>query len=121
MALFSYLVPYVGSLVVILTNRKNLFALYHACQALAIFLIALLTPVVWVLFALAVTWIPMAGPVLSAASFALVIAAFIVLVIAWIVGLVNSVRERLEPVPIFGDWGNRLFKWLSPASLEPTR
>lgn len=110
MALLAYLVPMVGSLVVIFTSRKNLFALYHACQALALFLIALAAPAVWVLFALAVTWIPIAGPVLSAASFALVIAAFIVLAIAWVVGVANSVRERLEPVPVFGDWGVQLLQ-----------
>jgi uncharacterized membrane protein len=110
MAFFAYLLPLVGSLLVFLTERKNLFALYHACQALALLLIAVLAPLVWLLFALAVTWIPIAGPVIGAGSFALVIAAYLAVLVALFFGIANSLQEKLEPVPIFGGWGLRIFE-----------
>jgi uncharacterized membrane protein len=116
LAWLAYLIPFLGPLLVFLTGRKNGFALYHACQALAVHLLAVLTPLAWMISALAVAWIPIAGPVVAAGLFALVIAAYGALFVAWVMGIVHVSRQQLLPVPIFGDWGMRLFGRFSAAS-----
>lgn len=109
LAFLAYLVPLLGPLAVLLFNRKNLFAVYHACQALALLLIAILAPLLWGVTAWLVTWVPFAGVLLGASLFALVITVYIAILIAWVAGLVNSLRGQIQPVPILGGWGDQLY------------
>ncbi len=108
LAFLAYLLPVLGPLLVLLADRKNTFALYHACQSLGLTLIAVVAPVVWVVFAWLLMWIPLAGALLAAALFALVVAAYITLLIAWVAGMSNALRNQLAPAPVFGGWGERL-------------
>jgi uncharacterized membrane protein len=118
-ALLAYLLPLLGSLLVFMLDRKNVFARYHACQALALVLIAVLMPLAWLIAAWLAAWVPLAGAPLGIALFALVVAGYIAMAIAWLVGLYNSATGKLNAAPIFGGWGDRLFNWLG-AMTPPT-
>ena len=108
LAFLAYLLPVIGPLLVLLADRKNTFALYHAFQSLGLTLIAIVAPIVWAVCAWLLMWIPLAGGLLAAALFALVVAAYITLFIAWLAGMSNALRNELAPAPVFGGWGERL-------------
>ena len=112
LAFLSYLLPFVGSVLVLLFNRRNALALYHACQALALFLGMIVVPLGWVVFGWVLSFIPLVGPILGAGLFSLVIAAAIAVVIGFIMGLINALRARFIPIPVFGGWGDNVFKQL---------
>lgn len=107
--LLVYLLPVVGWLFVLVAMRRNLVARYHACQALVLNLALVLIPAGWAVIGWLVAWIPLIGPVTSVALFSLVIAAVPALVIAWLLGMVNALRDEVVPVPIFGSYGDKLF------------
>ena len=108
-----YLIPVLGWLVGLTVLRRNVAAFYHACQALALMLGLLLVPLLWAVLGWIVAWIPLVGPVLAVASFALVIAAGMAGIVAWIVGMVNALRGYLAPIPFFGGLGERIFMRLA--------
>ena len=118
LAFFAYLVPLLGPVMVLLAARKNLFVLYHACQALALVLLAVLTPAAWAVAGWLVLWIPLAGGLLMGGLFALVIAAYLAILTAWVAGMINGLRGQLQPIPFFGSWGDRLFTWLGGSALQ---
>jgi uncharacterized membrane protein len=60
-------------------------------------------------------WIPVAGPTFSIATFSLVVAAIPAVVIAWVVGMVNALRDDVKQVPVFGAWGEQLFRRITRA------
>ena len=99
---------------VIAFDRKNLFALYHACQAFVMVLSALVLPVGWLLVSWALGWVPLAGPTLAAASFSIVMAGYATLAVLLVVGMVNALRARMTPLFLVGRWGERLFARLFP-------
>lgn len=53
--------------------------------------------------------LPIAGPFLQMASFAIVMAAIFVGAVGWVMGIVRSLRGIAKPVPIFGGWGQKWF------------
>lgn len=55
------------------------------------------------------TWMPLAGPVISVAIFGLVIALFIFLVLNWIGGLVSAIQGKERVIPIANRLTTRLF------------
>jgi uncharacterized membrane protein len=117
LAFLSYLLPFVGSIVAIATDRKNAYALYHACQALAMYLAAVLLPIAWLVVAWLAAWVPLAGATFSIASFALVIVGYVTLALLWLSGLANVLRsEQLKQLFIVGKWGEKIFARLYPIS-----
>ena len=100
-------IPVVGWLYVFFAQRQNSLARYHLKQSigLVLFLIAVLG--VWAVVAWVLAWIPYAF-VFSVALFALVIAAYAYGVVALLLGVRNALRLRFAPLPVFGDWANRL-------------
>lgn len=104
-----YFVPVLGWLVGLIFLRRNVVAFYHACQALALTLGAIFVPLVWAVAGWVVAWIPLVGPVTAIASFSLVMAAALAVVVAWFFGLSNALQAKIEPVPFFGRWGERIF------------
>ncbi len=118
LAFIAYLLPVVGPLLVLLFNRRNLFSLYHACQSLAITLGLVVMPVGWIVLGWLLTWVPLVGPLLAAALFTLVIAAYLALIIGWVLGLINSLRAKQTATPVFGGWGERLFMRMATPELE---
>jgi hypothetical protein len=57
--------------------------------------------------------LPLGGPLLFMAGFSVVIAAYIALAVAWLMGMFNALRAAWKPVPIFGGWGERLYARLA--------
>lgn len=107
LALLNYVVPVVVPLYVILAKRSDPLSFYHATQSLALVAGALVTPVAWAIFAWIITWIPLVGGLLGAATFALVIATYLVIIYGWVMGIISAAQAELNPVPVFGDWGER--------------
>jgi uncharacterized membrane protein len=105
-AALAYL-PIIGWLYVILFQRKNLLAVYHLRQSVGLLLFLIATMAGWAVIAWILAWIPFLG-VLGMALFTMVIAAYIFGIVAWIVGLMNALGNRLTPLPLFGRWADRL-------------
>lgn len=107
-AFLAYLLPILGWLYVLVFHRKDEFAVYHAKQSLVMTITAIGVPLIWAIVAWAIAWIPLVGPIVAAALFALVILTYIVLAATWIVGMVYVSRAKMKPVPVVGGWAERL-------------
>ena len=114
LAVISYLIPVIGSAVVFLVDRKNLFALYHACQAFALAMMVILLPMVWALISWVIAWVPLAGPTISAATFSIVMAGVLTFLILTVVGVSKALRTNMSALFLVGKWGERLFVRLYP-------
>ena len=55
-----------------------------------------------------VSWIPLAGPIISAALFSLVILIYIFLAVIWVIGMVYALQAKIKPVPVLGGWAERI-------------
>jgi uncharacterized membrane protein len=107
-AFLSYFVLFLGSLYVLIFERHDDYARYHALQALGLVFFAAGVFVGWAVLGFLVAWIPLVGPVLSISMFALVIAAWIFAVVAWVIGMANAVRGLIAPLPLIGRWAEKL-------------
>jgi uncharacterized membrane protein len=107
-AVLAYLVPVIGWLYVLFFQRKNSLAEYHLKQSFGLVLFLVATTASWVLIGWILALIPYMV-VLGMGLFAIVIVAYIYGFVAWIVGLSNALRGRQIPLPLFGQWANRLF------------
>jgi uncharacterized membrane protein len=106
-AVVALVVPVLGWLYVYLFQRRNDFAVFYLRQAVGLCLYLVAALVVWAVVAWVVAWVPYLAAV-SVAIFTFVILAYLAGVIAWIVGLLNVLRNRQEPVPFVGRWASRL-------------
>jgi uncharacterized membrane protein len=106
-AVLAYLIPVIGWLYVFFFQRKNTLAVYHLRQSIGLFLFLVATLAGWAVIAWVLAWIPYMA-VLGIALFTIVIAAYLYGVVAWILGMINALRNRLAPLPLFGQWANRL-------------
>jgi uncharacterized membrane protein len=106
-AVLAYLIPVVGWLYVFFFQRKNALAIYHLRQSIGLFLFLIGTMTGWAVIAWVLAFIPYMA-VVSIALFAIVMAAYLFGLVAWIVGLTNALRNRLAPLPLFGQWASRL-------------
>ena len=57
--------------------------------------------------------LPLGGPLLLMTGFSVVIAAYLAISVAWVIGMVNALRAAWKPVPIFGGYGERLYARLA--------
>jgi uncharacterized membrane protein len=103
----TYLVPVIGWLYVIFFQRKNSLAIYHLKQSIGLVLFLIVTTTGWAAVGWVMAWIPYVA-VLSIALFAIVIVAYLYVVVAWIQGMSNALKARLAPLPLFGEWASRL-------------
>ena len=106
-AFLAYLFLAVGGLIILLFNRKDRFAVFHARQSVLMTVVAIVGPLAWALCAYPLSFVPYVGPILASASFALVIALFMALVIAWIAGMIFALRAQPRLVPFFGEYTKR--------------
>ena len=97
-----------GWLYVLIFRKDDDFAVFHAKQSMVLTTVAVGSLVVWGVVAWVLSWIPIAGPFVAAVAFSLVIAAYIVLGVAWISGMIRALRGEAKPVPIVGGWSRRL-------------
>jgi uncharacterized membrane protein len=100
-ALLAYLIPVLGPAYILALRKEDAFSRFHARQSLLIVLALILAPAVWILFSWLVAFLPFGG-VIAAYVFALVIAVYLAVVVAWVAGIVNALRARRSPVPFFG-------------------
>jgi uncharacterized membrane protein len=107
-ALLAYLLPIFGWLYVLLFHRKDEFAIYHAKQSVMLTMTAIGAPVAWAVVAWIVSWLPLAGPIIAAALFALVILIYIFLAVTWVIGMVYALQAKVKPVPVLGGWAERI-------------
>lgn len=117
LAFAAYLLSLPGALFVLLARRDDSFAVYHARQSLALWLAALLLPLAWAVCAWALAWIPLVGPVLAVALFALVLAAYCGLLVAWLTGMLYALQGRAKRLPVIGA---RLRKPAAPPAAPET-
>ena len=106
-AVMAYLIPVLGWLYVLTFQRKNALAMYHLRQAVGLFLFLVGVLLGWAVIAWVVVWIPYMGA-LSAAFFAVVMAAYFFGIVAWTMGVINALRNRAVPLPGIGQWASRL-------------
>jgi uncharacterized membrane protein len=114
LAFVAYLLGILGWLYVLLCQRRSRFAVYHAKQSLGLTLVAVATPAIWAVGAWLFSWIPLAGPLVAATGFSLVILAYVVLGVAWITGMANALSAKTKPLPLVG-------KWMEQVSIEPSK
>lgn len=105
-AAISY-IPVIGWIYVFFFAHNHALVMFHLKQSISLVIGLLGFFLAWVVAAWLLTWIPY-GSVFAVALFALVIAALIVGVIAWLVGIVNALRGKQNEVPIFGAYAHRL-------------
>jgi uncharacterized membrane protein len=105
-AAFAY-VPVIGWLYVLLLQRGDPLAVFHLKQSIGIFAFLIAILLAWIVVAYVLAWLPFMV-ILSAALFTIVMVAYIYGAVAWIMGLVNALRSRSTPLPVFGHWANRL-------------
>ena len=105
-AVLAYL-PVVGWLYVFFLQRQNPLAMFHLRQAIGLVLFLLAVFVGWIVVAWILAWIPFAF-VFSIGLFALVIVAYLGGVVILLMGLRNALNAKQTPLPVFGEWANRM-------------
>lgn len=105
-ALIAY-IPIIGWLYVYLLQRKNSLAVFHLRQSVGLFLFLVATFIIWAVVAYVLAIIPYMA-VFSVALFNIVIAFYLFGVVAWIMGILNALKNKSAPLPFFGQWANRL-------------
>lgn len=108
LAFLAYLLTVLGWLYILLFHRRDEFALYHAKQSLGITLAAIGGPALWVAGGWIVSWIPYVGFILAISAFSLLIALYVALIVAWLVGMLYALQAKRKPVPVVGRWAERL-------------
>jgi uncharacterized membrane protein len=93
---------------VLLFQREDKLAVYHAKQSLVLALVAIGTLVGWFLGTWVISWIPLVGPLLAAAMFSQVILIWIFLAVTWIMGMVYALQAKKKALPLIGKWANQL-------------
>jgi uncharacterized membrane protein len=106
-ALVAYLLPVLGWLYVLIFQRKDRFALYHAKQAAMITIVAILAPLVWLVGGWLLMFLPY-GAILAMALFSLVIAIYFFLLYLCILGMANVSQTKIKRLPLIGEWGEQL-------------
>jgi uncharacterized membrane protein len=100
MAILSYIpIAFVGLIVAIVTvsQKNNSYALYHAKQALALY-------ICWVVVALCC-----APLFLICIGFPLLIAANVAGLVLCVLGLINSSGGQMKPLPVVGQFADKWF------------
>lgn len=107
-AFLAYLLPILGWLYVLLFRWKDELAVYHAKQSMMLTMTAIGAPAAWAVVAWIVSWLPLAGSIIAAALFALVILVYIFLALTWVIGMVYALQAKIKPVPVLGGWAERI-------------
>jgi uncharacterized membrane protein len=118
LAFFAYLLSLPGALFVLFACRDDSFAVYHARQSLVITIAAIVMPLAWAVIAWACAWIPIVGALVGLSLFALVIAAYLGLLISWITGMIFALRGRSRPVPLVGALATRRVNAVAVSELD---
>jgi uncharacterized membrane protein len=93
-AVIAYLLGIIGFLIVFLAKKDDKFALYHAKQSLVLF-------IVWII-------IHVAGMIPLIGWFVIWPLGMLFLFILWVVGIINAATGRQKPLPVIGQFGERI-------------
>ena len=96
-AFLAYLLPIVGWIYVLLLRQKDSFAVYHTRQSIALFLAVVVAPLVWAVAGWILTWVPIVGAMTAVGLFALVVALWLFLLVAWVLGMVKRYGVSQSP------------------------
>jgi uncharacterized membrane protein len=110
LAFFAYLFSAIGAAFVLLTRRNDRLAVYHAKQSLGLLIVAVGVLLSWIVVGWVLAWIPYVGFIFAMALFALVIAAYIALIVCWFMGMHYALDEKMQPVPLVGDLILKIFR-----------
>jgi uncharacterized membrane protein len=116
LAFLAYLLSVLGWLYVLLFQREDKLAVYHAKQSLGLTLAAIGAFVGWALGAWILSWIPLVGPLIAAALFAQLILVYLFLGAAWIIGMVYALQAKVKSLPLIGRWVERFLPEVGPRS-----
>ena len=108
LAFLAYLLSILGWLYVLLFQREDKLAIYHAKQSLGLTLVAMGSFAIWLLGSWIISWVPLVGALIAAATFAQVILIYIFLGVAWVMGIVYALQAKMKPVPFVGKWAERI-------------
>ena len=108
LAFLAYLLSILGWLYVLLFQRKDRLAVYHAKQSLVLTLVAIGVLAIWGVMAWVISWIPLVGPLVAAAAFSLVLLTYLFLIVVWIMGMVHALQAEAKPLPLVGRWVERI-------------
>ena len=100
-------IPVIGWIYAYFAQRQNQLVMFHLKQSISLFLNLIGIFVVWAVVAWVLAWIPYAD-VVAIALFTIVMAAYFIGAIAWVMGIVNALRGLLKDVPLFNTWAKRL-------------
>jgi uncharacterized membrane protein len=100
-------VPVIGWLYVYLFQRNNSLAMFHLRQCVGLFLFLAAALAIWAAIAWILALIPSMA-VIGIALFTLVMAVYLYGFVAWIMGILNALRDKSDPLPWFGRWASRL-------------
>ena len=106
---FLAYIPVVGWLLVWGMRRSDELAVFHARQSVALTVLAVVIPLIWLVFALLVTAIPYAGPVIAVSSFALVVLTFLYLGVMWLMGFAHALQGKQSTLPLVNRVTVRIF------------
>ena len=106
-AVLSY-VPVIGWLYVLLLQRQNAFARFHVRQAIGLILFLIGVFAGWAVITWVLSFVLPFGFLVGNALFALVVAAGIYGVFAWIIGIINASQGRAAMLPVFGRRASQL-------------
>ncbi|MFH1823451.1 MAG: DUF4870 domain-containing protein [archaeon] len=97
-AFLCYLISIIGVLIVLATkkDRKD-FSIYHAGQGVALFVAWL---ILWVI-TITLNFIPVIGWIVS-------VIVTTLMVILWIIGMINALNGKKVPLPIIGQYGEKI-------------
>ncbi len=106
-AFIAYLLPVIGWIYVGLFQSKNQFARFHMRQSVGLVLFLILITAAWGVLTWLLSWIPFMF-VFGIALFSIPLVCFVFSVIAWIIGMVNALRNRVANLPVIGGYSDRL-------------
>ena len=101
LAALAYLLFPVGWLFGFFMQRDD-FVRFHARQSLGLLFATVIAPVVWAVVAWGLALIPIVGPLVAAALFAVVIAVWLAVVGVAVWGMVDALRGKWAVAPVFG-------------------
>ncbi len=100
-------IPLIGWIYVYLLQRKNPLAVFHLRQSVGLVLFLIGALVVWAIVAWLVALIPYMAA-FSVTLFTVVMAVYFFGAVTWVMGILNALKNKSTPLPLFGQWANRL-------------
>ncbi len=103
LAIVSYVINFIGVpfFLVPFFMRNNAFSLYHSKQCLVLWIVALCIS--------AAAGVASFIPLVVCITLPLMFVVWIFLIVFNIIGLMNAINAKAQPLPLFGVWGEQWF------------